>query len=115
MRGAVPNLPPLRDTTVSLPGIIGMNEVERLFDVFRARASSSAASKLDVLLDLELLHDPRIVPFMVQVLSDSREPEEVRIHLIKRLRNGHLSSDNQRSAAQAIIRVLADSSGPDLR
>jgi hypothetical protein len=92
-----------------------MDEVEQLLDAFRARATSGAASKLDVLMDLELLHDPRVVPFLLQVLTDDEEAVEVRIHVVKRLRNGRLASSERGAVALAIIQVLQVGPTPDLR
>src|SRR5437879_5669400 len=51
-----------------------MDDVERLIEAFRARSRWSVLSKLDALLDLEQLDDPRIVPFLLHVLADQREP-----------------------------------------
>ena len=92
-----------------------MDDVERLIEAFRARSTWSVLSKLDALLDLEQLDDPRIVPFLLHVLADQREPTEVRIHVLKRLRNGSLSSENRSLVAEAILQVVSDRSTPDLR
>ncbi len=92
-----------------------MDEVERLIEAFRARAKSSVASKLDVLMDLGRLQDPRIVPFLLQVLGDRAEPIEVRTHVVKRLRNGFPGAASRPSVAHAMTRVLADRSSADLR
>jgi HEAT repeat protein len=92
-----------------------VDDVEQLFAAFRARAMSAAASKLDVLIDLERLNDPRIVPFLLLVLIDREEPTEVRIHVVKRLRNGPLASESRGVVARAIIQILEDGSNPDLR
>ena len=92
-----------------------MDDVERLIEAFRARSTRSVLSKLDALLDLEQLDDPRIVPFLLHVLADQREPTEVRIHVLKRLRNGRLQPGDRQSIAEAVITVLSDRSSPDLR
>src|ERR1700738_3718633 len=68
-----------------------MNETDRLIQVFRDRAASPVASKLDALIKLERSSEPGIVPFLVQILADQRDSEEVRIHVLKRLRNGRLA------------------------
>jgi hypothetical protein len=67
---------------------------------------SSATSKLDILMDLERLDDPCIVPFLVGVLADESQPMEVRIHLIRRLRNGRLAPDERRLVAGLLCRLL---------
>jgi hypothetical protein len=92
-----------------------VDEVEQLIAAFTARARSAAASKLDVLIDLERLDDPRIVPFLLLVLTDREEPTEVRIHVVKRLRNGLLPAETRGRVAHAIIQILEDRSNPDLR
>lgn len=96
-----------------------MDEAERLMDIFRSRATSSVASKLDALMDLERLRDPRIVPFLVELLADQREPTEVRIHILKRLRNrsfirGFIPGYRP-PVADAIRQVLSGHSSADLR
>jgi hypothetical protein len=91
-----------------------MDEVADLIEAFRTR-SGSAASKLNVLLDLARLQDPRVVPFLLQVLSDRKEPTEVRIHIVKRLRNGRLAADSRVGVARVMVQVLADVASPDLR
>jgi hypothetical protein len=50
-----------------------MDELERLVDAYRVRASSSVASKVDVLMDLERIRDPRVVPFLLKVLGRVHE------------------------------------------
>jgi hypothetical protein len=92
-----------------------MDEVARLIEMFGARPMSAALAKLDVLMDLERLRDPRIVPFLVQVLRDREQPKEVRIHVLKKLRNGALPSVERHDVAEAIIDVLSDGSSLDLR
>ncbi len=92
-----------------------MDEAERLIGAYKARSAWSVASKLDALLDLEQLDDPRIVPFLVHVLADQREPTEVRIHVLKQLRNGRPQPADRQSVAEAILQVVSDRSGPELR
>src|SRR5215471_15773818 len=57
----------------SLCACTTMDELQRLVDLFNARAASSAKSKLDVLMDLERVRDPRVVPFLLQLLADRQE------------------------------------------
>ena len=92
-----------------------MDEVERLIQVFRARAAATVTSKLDGLVDLERLRDPRIVPFLLHVLADRSEPAEVRIHVLKWLRNGSLQPADRESVAAAFLQIVADHSSSDLR
>jgi HEAT repeats len=65
-----------------------MDELQRLVDVYRARSSSSAKSKLDVLMDIERVRDPRVVPFLLKLVEDRHESPDVRIHVVKQLRTG---------------------------
>jgi hypothetical protein len=92
-----------------------MDEAERLILAFKGRATASVQAKLDALLDLERLSHPRIVPFLLEVLADAREPTPVRIHVLKRLRNGRLGHRDRPSVAEAMLHVLADRSRPELR
>ena len=92
-----------------------MDEVEQLIKAYDSRAASPPVSKLGILIDLEALPDPRIVPFLLRVLADRREPTEVRIHVLKRLRNGRLPPECRPLVAEAILQVVSDRSSPDLR
>ena len=92
-----------------------MDEIAQLMKAYESRAAASVESKLGVLIDLEALRDPRIVPFLLRVLADRRQPTEVRIHVLKRLRNGSLSPENRPLVAAAILHVISDRSNPDLR
>lgn len=92
-----------------------MDEVERLLQLFKLRASAPALSRLDVLMDLERLPDPRIVPFLLDVLIDRHQPSEVRISVLKRLRKGPLASNERSTVARAIGDVLFDGSCQNLR
>ncbi len=92
-----------------------MDEAERLIETFKARAASSVPSKLDALMDVERLSDARIVPFLLHVLADQSEPTEVRIHLLKRLRDRRCIPGCRQPVAEAILQILSDHSSPDLR
>ena len=92
-----------------------MDEAERLIEAFRGRATSSVVSKLDALLDLERLGDPRVVPFLLEVLADRREPTEIRVHVLRRLRDARLIAGDRPAVAEAIVRVVSDRSSPALR
>ena len=91
------------------------DEADRLMQAFRARATSSTAAKLDVLLDLERLTDPRVVPFLLEVLGDRGEAKEVRSQVLKRLRSGHPSAATRLLVAEAMLQLLADDLWPELR
>jgi hypothetical protein len=94
-----------------------MTELARLITLYRARASASAKSKLDVLIDLERMRDSGVVPFLLEVLEDRHEIDEVRIYLVKRLRsrNGFAVPADRPLLAKAVGKVLADESNLQLR
>jgi hypothetical protein len=93
-----------------------MDEVERLIQAFSARgAMASTTAKLDVLLDLQRLRDRRVVFFLLQVLGDPSQPAEVRVHVLKRLRNGPLTADDRVTVAHALRQLLSSGSNLDLR
>ena len=92
-----------------------MDEVGRLVHEYRMLAS--VASKLDLLLDLVRIRDPHVVPFLLKVLGDPSEAETVRIHVLKRLRNGDglVAPVERPQVAKAIRDVSADNSTTELR
>jgi hypothetical protein len=94
-----------------------MDELQRLVDLYRTREASPVKSKLDVLMDLERVRDPRVVPFLLQVLMSPHESEEVRIHVLKQLRNGSgvLVPADRPAVAKIISEVLTDAPAEDLR
>jgi hypothetical protein len=94
-----------------------MDDFERLINAYRVRESSSVSSKLSVLRDVELIRDDRVVPFLLTVLADTREAEEVRIHVLKQLRNGdgRVAPADRPRVANAISAVLAARSTTELR
>ncbi len=94
-----------------------MAEFERLVEAYARQASACPASKLDVLLDLERIRDPRVLPFLVKVMANADEAEEVRLHVLKHLRNGgRLVAPAYRTVVARVIGgILTCGSSPDLR
>ena len=93
-----------------------MDQVERLIRRYQAPGvQSSVMSKLDVVMDLERVRDRRVLEFMLQILADRREPTEVRVQVLKRVRNGMLETADRPRVAGAIRDLLADRASPDLR
>jgi hypothetical protein len=45
-------------------------------------------AQLGTSMDLEWLVDPRVVRLLLHVLADEREPSDMRIHVLRRLRDG---------------------------
>src|SRR5438105_3945162 len=82
---------------------------------FRAR-TRSVSTRMTYLDPLQPPQPPGpIGSLLVHVLVDRREPTKVRIHVLKRLRNGcHQPADRQ-SVAEAILQVVSDHSSPDLQ
>jgi hypothetical protein len=68
-----------------------------------------------MLMDLERLDDPRTVPFLVGVLADDSQPMEVRIHLVRRLRNGRLTPEERLLVAPVLGRLLQREQKLELR
>ena len=93
------------------------DEVRRLFEAYRSRSPASVASRLDLLMDIERIRDPRVVPFLVGVMKDTREADDVRMHVLKQLRNGGglVPTAERPAVAIAIGELLADHSSADLR
>lgn len=94
-----------------------MGELERLIQAYRSRASASTGYKLDLLMDIQRIPDPRVVPFLIQTLTDREEREGVRVHVLKQLQNGGrlVAPIDRPVIARAITQVLADHSPADLR
>ena len=92
-----------------------MEHVEQALVEFTARRHSSAASKMDVLLRIEGLSEPRVLPFLLQVVVDVQELPEVRAHVIKALRIRHLAPDERAAVGAAIGHILGDRPSAGLR
>ena len=86
-----------------------------LMEAFLDLGAASPMTKLDRLMDLERLDDPRIVPFLVGVLADESQPVEVRIHLVRRLRNGRLAPEERLLVAPVLGRLLQRGQKLELR
>jgi hypothetical protein len=93
------------------------DEFQLLADAYAAREFASISSKLDLLVDIERIRDPRVLPFLSTALRDHHEAEEVRIHILKQLRLGHglLSTADRLLASEAIGQVLVGRSSTDVR
>ena len=74
-------------------------------------------SRLDVLMDLERIRDPRVVPFLLGVLASPRESEDVRIHVVKQLRHGAgiVVPADRPAVARALGETLGDQGNEELR
>ena len=105
-------------TTMSIPkpdGYRDPGERERLIAAFRARPTLSVIAKLDLLLRLDRLNDPRVALFLLSVLSDPGEANQVRIDALKRLSDGPQAISNRQPLAEAILQILSQGASLDLR
>ena len=94
-----------------------MDELQRLVKLYSTRADSSVNSKLDVLMDLERVRDPRVVPFLLQLLTDPRESVDIRVHVVKQLRSGTgiLVPADRPTVASALQDLVTDASSEEVR
>jgi hypothetical protein len=93
-----------------------MDEVQRLIAAFGAHGKlDHAVWKLDVLMDLGLFEDARVVAFFGAVVSDPQEPADVRSDALRRLREAPLSPAERLMAAEATLRALAPDADLQLR
>jgi hypothetical protein len=94
-----------------------MDELQPLVDAYRLQSSATASSKLSVLRRIERIRHPRVVPFLLEVLSDPGEAGEVRIHLMKQLRDGDglVSPTERHVVAHALSTVLTNAAAEQLR
>jgi hypothetical protein len=96
---------------------LDVDEVEYRVNAYRARARASVRMKLNALRGLERPGDPRVVPFLLEVLGNRHEAEEVRSYVLKQLRNrdGVVAPTERRPVAEAIGQVMAGNEPADLR
>ena len=92
------------------------DDIDQLITEFRRRGpAASPAWKLGIVMDLERSLDDRIVPFLVEVLVDRRQPTEVRTPLLKRIRNGRIRPEENGRVAAALVSLLGETSNANLR
>ena len=93
-----------------------MDEVDRLIQAFGSRGKRNQSLwKLDVLLDLGRLYDPRVVRFLADVGTDADEPLDVRSEALSRLRETAQSPGDRVLAARAALAALAPESDSQIR
>jgi hypothetical protein len=93
-----------------------MDEIDRLIQAFGSRGKwDQALWKLDILLDLSRLIDPRVVQFLATILTDTDEPLGVRLEALSLLRKTALSPGDRELAASAGLAVLAPGSAGQIR
>jgi hypothetical protein len=94
-----------------------MDELERLVGEYRAQASVCPSLRINVLADLQRVRDPRVVPFLLTVLLNKDEADDVRMYVMKELHSGTglVGATNRPAVAQALRGVLAENLVDDLR
>jgi HEAT repeat protein len=84
-----------------------MDDVEQLIEAFGSRGKRDhSAWKLDVLMDLGRLDDPRVVAHFIAVVVDGDEPVDVREDALGRLREAPLQPTERVQAAEATLQAL---------
>jgi hypothetical protein len=93
------------------------DELERLVSVYQAQALACPSQRINLLADLQRIRDPRVVPFLLTVLLDKDEADDVRMYVMKELHSGTgvVGAANRPAVAQALRGVLAENSADDLR
>jgi len=93
-----------------------VDDVERLMAAFCAPdGGSSIQRKLNLLLELDRYQDPRMVPFLIDGLTDPEEAVEVRMACARQLRNERLADAERPGVAVAMVEVLSEAEPDDLR
>jgi hypothetical protein len=93
-----------------------MDEVDTLIQAFWSRGKRNQSLwKLDVLLDLGRLVDPRVVQFLAAIVTDTGEPLDVRLESLSRLRETVQTPSDRLEAATAGLTVLATGSDGQIR
>jgi len=94
-----------------------MDDFDRLVNVYRTRGATSVKSRLGVLLDIEQVRDARVVPFLLEILADWHESADVRIYVLKRMRNRNrfIAPTDRPLVAEAVGDVMTDESNVQLR
>jgi hypothetical protein len=92
------------------------DEIDQPIAEFRRRGpSASRAWKLGVVIGVERIPDDRVVPFLVEVLIDDRQPIDLRLHILRRIRNGPIRVEEHARVVAALIPLLRETSNADLR
>jgi hypothetical protein len=66
-------------------------------------------------VDLDQRPEPHILEVLRHTLEDPRQPVEVRLNVLKRLRGARLDSEQRKKVARTMLDLLGDRSRPDLR
>jgi HEAT repeat protein len=83
-----------------------MDHVEWALAQFDQRRRLSAISKIDALLNIEEIEDPRVLPFLLHVAADTDELPEVRSHVIRTMRTRDLAADARVPVARVVGTIL---------
>jgi hypothetical protein len=83
------------------------HSVDELIQAYRTvEPRGDSVRKLDVLLDIERIDEPRALGFLLGVLEDPGEPEPVRIDVLRRLSDAGLAGDWRLRVGQAVSAVV---------
>jgi hypothetical protein len=92
-----------------------LSEAAQLIEAFREKPTPSVLAKRDLLLRLAQVDDAHIVPFLLVVVADQCEPNEVRIDALRWLNDGPRLGLYPPLVADAIMRLLSDGNDLELR
>lgn len=83
-----------------------MDDVACVLAQFDQRRRLSAKSKIDLLLNVQDIQDPRVLAFLLRVAADTDELSEVRSHVIKTMRTRPIAADARIPVARAVGTIL---------
>jgi hypothetical protein len=81
--------------------------LEALMEALMSEAATlPLPARVEALERMDRLRDPRVVPFMLRLLANDSGPTKLRIHIVRLLRNGRLSTAERPQVANALIELL---------
>jgi hypothetical protein len=92
-----------------------MDEVERLTGRLTAMEPIPATEMISILVQLDRFRDPRVVPLVLRLVVDETMRKAVRIHALRMLRNGRLTSDERGDVAETLCTLLSGAFDSDVR
>ena len=96
-------------------GVVADDVVQLIHAYAQAAASASVARRLSLLMNISRYDDPRVFALLSRVLTDRREPVQVRSYALRCIRTTGLSAANFEGAAAALVEVLAAEASLNLR
>src|SRR3984893_7047098 len=83
-------------------GVVADDVVQLIHAYLQAPPSASVTRSLSLLMDVNRHDDPRVFAFLLRVLTDRREPVQVRSYTLRCIRTTGLSAANVERAAAAV-------------